>query len=86
MDLANLSNKTRAKRYANHAGGRKYSKSSGKEIPKSASHKGRDEKLAASEIFRKVWDRCKKHEGYLQKKEEFLKEQKEWEKHSKSDR
>ncbi|KAG9254403.1 uncharacterized protein F5Z01DRAFT_621885 [Emericellopsis atlantica] len=71
---------TRAKRYANHAGGRKYDKTSGKEIPRSGSHKGKEEKLAASAIFREVWERCKQHEGYQQKKVAFLKEQKEWRK------
>lgn len=71
---------TRAKRYANHAGGRKYDKLSGKELEKSEGHKGREEKLEASLIFREVWEKAKKHEGYLEKKQRFLKEQKEWDK------
>lgn len=71
---------TRAKRYANHAGGRKYSKSDGTELPKSASHKGAKEKLEASEIFRKVWNQCRAHDGYQEKKGKFLKEQREWDK------
>lgn len=68
---------TRAKRYANHAGGRKYAKDTGKELKKSVTHKDAAEKLAASEIFREVWNRCRQHEGYLRRKEAFLKELKE---------
>jgi hypothetical protein len=30
-------------------------------------------------IFKEVWEKCKAHEGYQRLKEEFLKEQKEWE-------
>lgn len=71
---------TRAKRYANHAGGRKYDKTTGKELEKSSTHKDAEEKLEASNIFREVWLRCREHDGYLRKKEEFLKEQKEWDK------
>ncbi|KAI0203630.1 hypothetical protein F4808DRAFT_457898 [Astrocystis sublimbata] len=77
---------TRAKRYANHAGGRKYqtdSKGAKKELPKSTDHEGRKEKEAASMVFREVWERCKAHEGYQRRKEAFLKEQKEWEKSEK---
>ncbi|KAL8907639.1 MAG: hypothetical protein Q9207_001291 [Kuettlingeria erythrocarpa] len=70
---------TRAKRYANHKGGRKYDKASGKELEKSAGHKGSEEKEEASRVFREVWQSCKAHEGYRTKKEAFLKEQKEWE-------
>lgn len=66
---------TRAKRYANHAGGRKYCKETGVELEKSGSHKDAGEKLAASDIFREVWNRCRRHEGYLRRKEAFLKEQ-----------
>jgi len=68
---------TRAKRYANHAGGRKYGKD-GKELAKSLGHKGQEEKLEASAIFKKMWERCKLHEGYQNKKTIFIKEQKEW--------
>jgi hypothetical protein len=42
---------TRAKRYANHAGGRKYSKDTGDELPQSKSHQGKEEKEEASRIF-----------------------------------
>ena len=74
---------TRAKRYANHAGGRKYSKSTGKELAKSDMHAGAKEKLEASLIFRDAWEKAKKHDGYLEKKEKFLAEQKEWDKQHK---
>ena len=77
---------TRAKRYANHKGGRKYDKTvegkdgKGKELPKSAVHKHKADKEESSLIFREVWERCKEDEVYLQLKEEFIKEQKEWDK------
>jgi hypothetical protein len=78
---------TRAKRYANHKGGRKYDRSAREiekdggdrvELPKSEGHDGRDEKLAASEVFKEVWRRCTSDERYLQLKAEFLAEQKTW--------
>jgi hypothetical protein len=76
---------TRAKRYANHAGGRKYDKVSGKELEKSEKHDGRSEKLEASTIFRELWEKAKRHEGYVEKKERFMKEQKEWDKQKKQE-
>ncbi|KAL1651893.1 hypothetical protein SLS58_000016 [Diplodia intermedia] len=77
---------TRSKRYANHAGGRKYDKSSGAELPKSSTHEGAKDKLEASEIFREAWNRCRAHEGYQHKKERFMKEQKEWDKQMKREK
>ncbi|KAH7068949.1 hypothetical protein BKA63DRAFT_98259 [Paraphoma chrysanthemicola] len=74
---------TRAKRYANHAGGRKYDKVTGEELKKSEGHKGMEEKLEASLIFREVWEKAKIHDGYTSKKEKFMKEQKEWDKEQK---
>ena len=71
---------TRAKRYANHAGGRKYDKKTGAELEKSSDHPGAQEKLEASETFKTVWQRCRTHKGYLKLKEEFISEQKEWDK------
>ncbi|KAI4242144.1 MAG: hypothetical protein L6R40_004187 [Gallowayella cf. fulva] len=68
---------TRAKRYANHKGGRKYGKD-GKELEKSKGHKDMKEKEEASQVFREVWERCKVHQGYLLKKEAFQAEQKAW--------
>lgn len=77
---------TRAKRYANHAGGRKYDKNTGEELEKSNKHKDYAEKLEASKIFREYWLKCKEHEGYLEKKKVFLAEQKEWDKEHKSEK
>ncbi|KAI8631157.1 hypothetical protein F5Y19DRAFT_473556 [Xylariaceae sp. FL1651] len=66
---------TRAKRYANYAGGRKYKKGTREELPKSEDHADKREKEQASLVFREVWERCKVHEGYKMRKDEFLKEQ-----------
>ena len=74
---------TRAKRYANHAGGRKYDKKTGEQLEKSKGHEGMSDKLEASLIFRELWERAKTHEGYLEKKEGFLAEQKTWDKEQK---
>ena len=72
---------TRSKRYANYKGGRKYvdGKEKGNVIDRSEGHKGKEEKEEASRVFRRVWERCKEHEGYAILKEAFLAEQKEWE-------
>ncbi|TVY25483.1 hypothetical protein LHYA1_G005727 [Lachnellula hyalina] len=77
---------TRAKRYANYAGGRKYAYEDGQggkkvkvQREKSEGHVGREGKEEASMIFRAYWGRCTEHEGYQRLKKEFLKEQKEWE-------
>lgn len=77
---------TRAKRYANHKGGRKYDKDTGVELEKSKGHKDLEEKLEASNIFRDYWNRCREHKGYLEKKEDFLKEQKEYDKTHKAEK
>ncbi|KAF2794465.1 hypothetical protein K505DRAFT_407513 [Melanomma pulvis-pyrius CBS 109.77] len=71
---------TRAMRYANHAGGRKYDKVTREELEKSHGHNDAKEKLEAALIFRETWERAKKHAGYLEKKERFQIEQKEWDK------
>lgn len=71
---------TRAKRYANHAGGRKYDKNTGEELEKSGNHLGREEKLEASLIFKEAWEKAKTHKGYLEKKARFMAGQKEWDK------
>jgi hypothetical protein len=76
---------TRAKRYANHAGGRKYDKKTGELLEKSKGHEGQEEKLEASGIFREVWEKAKLHNGYVEKKERFMKEQKEWDKEKKKE-
>ncbi|KAF5006890.1 hypothetical protein FDECE_6749 [Fusarium decemcellulare] len=69
---------TRAKRYANHAGGRKYKKGTKEELPRSNEHPDRDDKERASLIFRRYWEQCKADEDYKNLKEEFLKQQKQW--------
>ena len=66
---------TRAKRYANYKGGRKYEKD-GTKRDLSDSHPDHKKKLEASNIFKEVWERCKVHEGYQRMKKEFIKEQK----------
>lgn len=71
---------TRAKRYANYKGGRKYDAESGTQKEKSAGHQGQDEKLESSNIFKGYWERCREYSAYLKLKEEFQKEQKEWDK------
>ena len=74
---------TRAKRYANYKGGRKYNKETGIQNDKSQGHDGQLQKLESSEIFKKVWQQCRAHAGYMEKKEHFMKEQKEWDKNLK---
>ena len=79
---------TRAKRYANHKGGRKYERgapgvggggsSSRAELPKSRGHEGQEEKARVSELFKGVWRSCTGDEKYLQLKREFVREQREW--------
>lgn len=71
---------TRAKRYANYKGGRKYiSKGRVGKIEKSRSHQGKEEKEMASLIFREVWERCKAFEGYIKLREQWQAEMKSWE-------
>ncbi|KAL9022812.1 MAG: hypothetical protein Q9185_000075 [Variospora sp. 1 TL-2023] len=77
---------TRAKRYANHKGGRKYEKGSGRELARSEGHEGREGKEEASRVFREVWERCKGYEGYRDMKEAFLMEQREWERERKAEK
>ena len=74
---------TRAKRYANHKGGKKYDVDR-RELEKSKGHKDMQEKDEASRIFREVWERCKTHKGYLKKKSDFLAEQREWSREQKA--
>ena len=68
---------TRALRYANYKGGRKYDDEK-VQREKSEGHAGKAEKEEASRIFREVWERCKTEESYQSRKEAFLKEQREW--------
>jgi hypothetical protein len=78
---------TRAKRYANYAGGRKYAAAKdgegadegsgggkGRQLEKSKGHQGKEEKEKASAVFREVWERCKVHENYLGRKQAWMEE------------
>lgn len=80
---------TRARRYANHKGGRKYDISErelergGGErrvLPKSEGHEGMEEKAGASEVFKGVWRACIEDSAYLALKEEWKREKADWEK------
>lgn len=85
---------TRAKRYANYKGGRKYDRTARKterdggggggggerrELPRSEVHEGREEKLGASDVFKEVWKRCTSDERYLKLKNDFVMEKEAWE-------
>ena len=71
---------TRAKRYANHKGGKKYKPATKDviEVGVNDRWKGREEKAEASAIFKEVWERARDHEQYQEMKQSFLKRQKEW--------
>ena len=84
---------TRAKRYANHKGGRKYKEDIGgkKEGNKremlpivEGEWEGRKEKEEASMVFRRFWERARTYQPYLDMKAEFLREQKKWDKEQKA--
>jgi hypothetical protein len=71
---------TRARRYANHKGGRKYG-TDGKQLAKwtgEDSSGKRKEKEEASEIFKGYWRRCVASEEYVRLKEEWSKSKKEY--------
>lgn len=70
---------TRAKRYANHKGGRKYDKDH-EILPNSKDHADKADKEEASGIFKDVLEQCKADETYLRLKDEFQKELKEFKK------
>ncbi|KAK5133681.1 hypothetical protein LTR08_007435 [Meristemomyces frigidus] len=81
---------TRARRYANYRGGRKYARSRAGEggrvvgegrvqLAKSEGHEGREEKARASEVFEGVWRWCTGDEGYVALKGAFQAELKAWE-------
>ncbi|KAF2672009.1 hypothetical protein BT63DRAFT_452507 [Microthyrium microscopicum] len=80
IQMAQLPGMTRAKRYAQHKGGRKYNRDTGEELPKSQSHVDYADKLEASETFKAVWARCREDEIYQKLKGEFQEAQKEWDK------
>lgn len=71
---------TRARRYANHKGGRKYGKDgqvlekwSGEDIDGK-----RREKEEASDLFKQYWKRCTSSDQYIQLKAEWIKDKKEY--------
>jgi hypothetical protein len=71
---------TRAKRYANHKGGRKYG-ADGKQLGKWTEEDvdgRRKEKEDASEIFKGYWRRCLASEQYVRLKEEWSKAKNEY--------
>ncbi len=55
---------TRARRYANHAGGRKYDKATGKELPRTVN----EEKAKAAEVFYERYVAARQHPEYLRLK------------------
>lgn len=74
---------TRARRYANHKGGRKYAKGSGQKLEKWAGGSEEDvrkrkEKEDASEVFKAVWRRCIEYEEYKSLKQEWVQAKKEF--------
>lgn len=76
---------TRARRYANHKGGRKYAKDTGDKLEKWAGGSEEDarkrrEKEEASEIFKVMWRRCIEDERYKNLKKDWMMERKDFEK------
>lgn len=76
---------TRARRYANHKGGRKYAKDTGEKLEKwaggsEADMSKRREKEEASEIFKVVWRRCIEDDRYKSLKQDWTTEKKAYEK------
>ena len=55
---------TRARRYSNHKGGRKYD-ADGTELPRGVD----EEKAAAAAVFKAYWDRLREDEDYLTRKQ-----------------
>jgi hypothetical protein len=53
---------TRARRYANHRGGRKYERGTKRLLPRSTPN---EEKAAAAEIFRRQWERVRTDPAYV---------------------
>lgn len=68
---------TRAGRYANRAGGKKYTKE-GELLPKTSDHRGAQEKAEASAIFRVRWEECKVNEKYLELRKVWEADKKKW--------
>lgn len=75
---------TRARRYANYKGGRKYDKQTGAQNEKGKEFAGRAEKLESSEIFRKILDQVNASDVYHTCRKAFIAEKSEWDKNSKT--
>lgn len=63
---------TRARRYANHAGGRKYDAKSGRELPRRRRTAEDSEKAAAAAIFYDRYVTAREHPRYLKLKQAHL--------------
>eukprot|EP01097_Dermamoeba_algensis_P006471 TRINITY_DN4054_c0_g1_i1.p1 TRINITY_DN4054_c0_g1~~TRINITY_DN4054_c0_g1_i1.p1 ORF type:complete len:185 (-),score=50.80 TRINITY_DN4054_c0_g1_i1:7-561(-) len=74
---------TRSRRYANHKGGRKFSKNPQKEenekearekyvIDRVKEECQDQNKVESAKIFKEMWDKARKDEEYLKQKEEFI--------------
>lgn len=77
---------TRARRYANHKGGRKYDKD-GEVLEKWTEEDvtgQRKEKEVASRIFKEYWQRCTRDDSYRELKDAWSSEKKAWEKSRRS--
>ena len=73
---------TRAQRYANHAGGRKYHPTTGAALPRStspSSNPGAADKLASAAIFRAAWERAKACERYGEMRVSWEERKRVWE-------
>lgn len=78
---------TRARRYANHKGGRKYAKDTGDKLQKWTGGSEEDvrerrEKEEASEIFKLVWRRCIDDKRYKSLKQDWIQEKRQFTKPS----
>lgn len=74
---------TRARRYANHKGGRKYAKDTGERLERwsggtSEDGRKRREKEEASEVFKEVWRRCIDDSAYKALKKDWIEERKQF--------
>ncbi|KAH9827946.1 hypothetical protein Tdes44962_MAKER02700 [Teratosphaeria destructans] len=72
---------TRARRYGNFRGGRKYGRGGEGRVllERSQGHPAREEKMRVAGVFEGVWRECRGDEGYGRLKGEFLAEQRGWE-------
>ncbi|GAA5939598.1 hypothetical protein JCM3775_002063 [Rhodotorula graminis] len=78
-----LQGMTRAQRYANHAGGLKYSRTTGAPLPRASSpssgNPGAADKLASAAIFRAACERAKACTRYAQLRAEWEERKRGWE-------